>query len=254
METEPGNPRDHPGRDPRTRNATTCRERARDRLPALVFATTGVFCRAAPRCCRSAGTAAPAPPRLGPEAQALGARIGELRRRLNTVTACPDSRCARGITDEIDVWRANPEVRSVLRKVMASDKPAPKRHGVAQRGAQHLERLADHRGLHPRPLPHELAFSSFSGVSPRTSTRPSTGEMMWTTTLAWVRGVVQGGGARPKVFKLRRITLGPRASASFEGRVSFAPMTTRRHYPGVHRLEARVNGEAFPLGEVELMA
>jgi len=36
--------------------------------------------------------------------------------------------------------------------------------------------------------------------------------------------------------------------------VSFAPMTTRRHYPGVHRLEARVNGEAFPLGEVELMA
>lgn len=64
-----------------------------------------------------------------------------------------------------------------------------------------------------------------------------------------VHFVKANGGSRAKVFKLKRATLEARGRASFEGKVSFAQMTTRRHYPGRHRIEVLVNGVAFPLGE-----
>jgi 3-methyladenine DNA glycosylase AlkC len=54
------------------------------------------------------------------------------------------------------------------------------------------------------------------------------------------------GTARPKVFKLRRVTLAPSTRMVFNGSVSFADMTTRRHYPGVHRMELLVNGVTYP--------
>jgi hypothetical protein len=42
------------------------------------------------------------------------------------------------------------------------------------------------------------------------------------------------------------------AAIQEQGKVSFAQMTTRRHYPGRHRIEVLVNGVAFPLGEFEV--
>jgi 3-methyladenine DNA glycosylase AlkC len=67
-----------------------------------------------------------------------------------------------------------------------------------------------------------------------------------------VHFVKANGTTRPKVFKLMRVRLGAGETVSLKGSVSFAPMTTRRHYPGPHRLELRVNGVAYPLGEVRL--
>jgi hypothetical protein len=67
-----------------------------------------------------------------------------------------------------------------------------------------------------------------------------------------VHFIKANGGSRAKVFKLKRITLEAKGSASFEGKISFAQMTTRRHYPGRHRIEVLVNGVAFPLGELEV--
>lgn len=67
-----------------------------------------------------------------------------------------------------------------------------------------------------------------------------------------VHFVKANGGARPKVFKLKRLTLEAKESASFEGKVSFAQMTTRKHYPGHHRIEVLVNGVAFPLAGFEV--
>ncbi|HXS16308.1 MAG TPA: DNA alkylation repair protein [Polyangiaceae bacterium] len=64
-----------------------------------------------------------------------------------------------------------------------------------------------------------------------------------------VHFVKSGGTSRPKVFKLKRITLEAKGAERLEGKVSFAQMTTRRHYPGRHRIELLVNGVAFPLGE-----
>ena len=67
-----------------------------------------------------------------------------------------------------------------------------------------------------------------------------------------VHFVKASGRARPKVFKLQRIALAAGGRVTLEKRISFAPMTTRRHHPGAHRLEAVVNGVAFPLGSIEL--
>jgi hypothetical protein len=36
--------------------------------------------------------------------------------------------------------------------------------------------------------------------------------------------------------------------STLEKTISFAPMTTRKHYPGMHRVEALVNGRATDLG------
>ncbi|MCB9645460.1 MAG: DNA alkylation repair protein [Deltaproteobacteria bacterium] len=67
-----------------------------------------------------------------------------------------------------------------------------------------------------------------------------------------VHFVKANGTTRAKVFKLKQVTLHGATPMRFEGKVSFVPMTTRRHYPGRHRIEILVNGFAFPLGEFEL--
>ncbi len=69
-----------------------------------------------------------------------------------------------------------------------------------------------------------------------------------------VHFVKANGASRPKVFKLKRVTLGPQGSAAFEGRISFTQLTTRKHYPGLHRVDIVVNGEAHALGALELRA
>jgi 3-methyladenine DNA glycosylase AlkC len=65
--------------------------------------------------------------------------------------------------------------------------------------------------------------------------------------------VKASGRAAPKVFKLQTIELGPGAQVPLSKRVSLAQMSTRQHYPGHHRVEVLVNGEAFPAGAFELL-
>lgn len=67
-----------------------------------------------------------------------------------------------------------------------------------------------------------------------------------------VHFVKSDGSRRPKVFKLKRLTLAPRAKVELAGRVSLAVHTTRKPYPGRHALELLVNGRAFPLGEFDV--
>jgi len=69
-----------------------------------------------------------------------------------------------------------------------------------------------------------------------------------------VHFVKANGSSRPKVFKLKKLVLAPAQPEQLEGKVSFEPMTTRRHYPGRHRLEVLVNGVVHPLAEFELRA
>jgi 3-methyladenine DNA glycosylase AlkC len=60
------------------------------------------------------------------------------------------------------------------------------------------------------------------------------------------------GGTSPKVFKLRAVELAPGGTVSFRKRVTLAELTTRKHYPGEHRVEALVNGTVLPLGSFVL--
>lgn len=56
------------------------------------------------------------------------------------------------------------------------------------------------------------------------------------------------GGTSPKSFKLPTAEIGPGESVMLTKTVSLAQQTTRTHYPGEHRVEVVVNGEARPLG------
>jgi 3-methyladenine DNA glycosylase AlkC len=60
--------------------------------------------------------------------------------------------------------------------------------------------------------------------------------------------VKANGGTRAKVFKLKTLELQPLETQHVGKQVSLADMSTRKHYAGVHRVEALLNGQPLPLG------
>ncbi len=60
--------------------------------------------------------------------------------------------------------------------------------------------------------------------------------------------VKSNGRSAPKVFKLKEAKLKSNESVHCAKNVSLRTMTTRKHYPGRHRVDALINGRAFPLG------
>jgi 3-methyladenine DNA glycosylase AlkC len=72
--------------------------------------------------------------------------------------------------------------------------------------------------------------------------------------VGYARAQGRGGEApRVKVFKLSAAELAPGEVLAVHKRVSLRQMTTRTHHPGVHRVEALVNGVVMPVGVFELV-
>jgi hypothetical protein len=67
-----------------------------------------------------------------------------------------------------------------------------------------------------------------------------------------VHYVKANGTARPKVFKLRKLALPPSGRVELGSAISLKGMTTRKHYPGRHGIEALINGVPYRLGTFEL--
>lgn len=65
---------------------------------------------------------------------------------------------------------------------------------------------------------------------------------------------VKARGTGAKTFKLRVLDLAPGASAILSKKVALTQLTTRKHYAGIHRVEALLNGAARRLGAFELRA
>jgi hypothetical protein len=61
------------------------------------------------------------------------------------------------------------------------------------------------------------------------------------------------GRTAPKVFKLRNVSLDGRQSLTLRKNHAFKPITTRRYYPGLHRLEIQVNGQTLAGADFELL-
>ena len=66
--------------------------------------------------------------------------------------------------------------------------------------------------------------------------------------------VKANGRANAKVFKLKTIKLAAGESVHLSKKISLAKMTTRKLYPGIHRVEVIFNGVAEPLGSFQLIA
>ncbi|MES2623812.1 MAG: DNA alkylation repair protein [Pseudomonadota bacterium] len=65
--------------------------------------------------------------------------------------------------------------------------------------------------------------------------------------------VKASGQSKPKVFKLKTIDLAKGQSLTLGKKVTLAELTTRKHYAGVHVVEALINGRVMPLGSFQLL-
>ncbi len=65
---------------------------------------------------------------------------------------------------------------------------------------------------------------------------------------------VKARGTARKVFKLKRVTLEPRARFAMATTLSMAVHTTRKPRPGNHIVEVIVNGQPHPAGVFEVLA
>ncbi len=61
------------------------------------------------------------------------------------------------------------------------------------------------------------------------------------------------GKQNGKVFKLKNIKLAPNESSVLNKAHSFKPVTTRKYYPGIHKIEVLVNGKIRQMAEFELL-
>ena len=68
-----------------------------------------------------------------------------------------------------------------------------------------------------------------------------------------VHYVKQSGRCSEKVFKWKEIDLGPGETVSLEKRQTIRDFTTRKHYPGNHRVEVQVNGARLAEGAFGLL-
>lgn len=69
-----------------------------------------------------------------------------------------------------------------------------------------------------------------------------------------VHFVKANGKPSPRVFKLKELELEASGSTRLTKTISLAQHTTRTHYPGRHRVELLVNGEASEAGSFEVVA
>ena len=63
---------------------------------------------------------------------------------------------------------------------------------------------------------------------------------------------VKSRGTGAKTFKLKALELPPRGHVLLSKKIALQQLTTRKHYAGVHRVEALLNGALRPLGKFVL--
>ncbi|MGO4841171.1 DNA alkylation repair protein, partial [Rhizobiaceae sp. 2RAB30] len=68
-----------------------------------------------------------------------------------------------------------------------------------------------------------------------------------------VHYVKKGGSPSRKVFKLKTVDLAPGAACDLAVGQTIRDFTTRKHYPGRHRVELMVNGETLAEGNFDLV-
>ena len=69
-----------------------------------------------------------------------------------------------------------------------------------------------------------------------------------------VHYVKASGQTRAKVFKLKSLNLAPGQTVALRKTLSLQERSTRKHYPGTHRVELVLNGQRQALGEFELFS
>lgn len=152
--------------------------------------------------------------------------------------------------DLVEGWdRTVPETAWIVRHACRSLVKAGDPRALALLGFGEAPRV-DLRGLAvtPATVPWEGAVTiAFELVSRAAAAQP----LVVDYALHYVKA---NGSTAPKVFKLREIALGAGETRRLTARRSLQERTTRRHYPGEHRVEILVNGTALGSAGFTLLA
>jgi len=82
----------------------------------------------------------------------------------------------------------------------------------------------------------------------------STGETDQNLMVDYVVYLLRANGQQTaKVFKHKKVTIGPGETLCIEKKQSFRPVTTRKYYPGAHAIAPQINGRLFERVEFELV-
>jgi 3-methyladenine DNA glycosylase AlkC len=110
-----------------------------------------------------------------------------------------------------------------------------------------------------KPAAVKIAGVSIVPSSPRIGEHVNIGFTIANTSRAAQRVLadlvihfVKARGTGTKTFKLRAVDLPAGGRAEFAKRIGLGQLTTRRHYPGGHRVDALLNGKRVPLGKFQL--
>ena len=83
-----------------------------------------------------------------------------------------------------------------------------------------------------------------------TSTAPQAQKLVVDYAIDYIKSA---GHSASKVFKLKAFTLGAGARQRINREQHIRELTTRKHYPGTHRVHVLVNGERLASAQFELL-
>ncbi|WP_437318744.1 DNA alkylation repair protein [Sorangium sp. So ce385] len=177
----------------------------------------------------------------------------------------PERYVQRSVANNInDISKDHPAIAASLCRRWLDDAP-PGRRWIVRHALRSLVKKGDRGALEALGFGEEPSVEiAAASLSPRSvklggalrfafeiaSTAPRGQELLVDCAVHFVKA---NGATRPKVFKLRKLALPPAGRAEISGKVSFEEMTTRRHYPGLHRIDVLINGVARPLGQFEVI-
>ncbi len=183
---------------------------------------------------------------------------------LENLRADPSLYVRKSVANHLnDISHDNPDI--ALQTLTRWDKNNPRTAWIAKRALRTLVKEG-----HPGALtllgagqPAQVRIESFT-ISPETiatgeeirlslhlaSTEKKTQQLLIDYVVHYVK---QSGKTSEKIFKWKEITLGAEETLVLEKRQTIRDFSTRKHYPGRHRVEVQVNGKrlaetAFFLG------
>lgn len=179
----------------------------------------------------------------------------------------PDEYVRRSVANHLnDLGRADP-ARLVDLVTRWADGAPPARLRLIRHALRTLVRRGDPHALtvlgFGEPARVALRAASIVPARPRIGERVRIGFELTATARRVQRLLVdlrvtyadaRGMPTRTRVFKLSTLELAGGEAAAFSKTLSLAQLSTRTHHPGVHRVEALVNGAAFPVGTFEARA
>ena len=176
----------------------------------------------------------------------------------------PSDYVRRSVANHLnDITKDNPALALAALRRWNEGEPSPETAWITRHALRSLVKAGDPEALALLGFgPARVALSGFT-VSPNVIRLDESFTLSFCLTnetavaqnlvIDYVVHFVKANGrTSPKVFKLKTAVLPARDTLTVTKNHSIKPITTRRYYPGVHRVDVQVNGQVLGGAEFEL--